>query len=177
MYLEKVINQAEENGWDETLSFSHPNQIKGCTPQEIAELEQQLKLELPLAYKEFLLYAGKGLGSFENGSRIFYDDDVGLIELQQIAREFLAEDDFPQKLPDDAYVFWMHQGYMFCFFRTSEGDNPPVHFHQESFKDDFAWNHQKHFTDFLIVEMRDQAKHLENAQRLEAELARDWRNG
>ncbi len=179
MYLEKVLNLAQENGWDKTLGFDYEGQAVGCTPEEVAELERQLRLELPLAYKEFLLYAGKGLGDFEIGSDIFYDE-VDLVELQQTAREFLIEDNAPQRFPEDAYAFWMHQGYQFCFFNTTEGDNPPVHYYIEPGEDEepkIQWNYHPDFTNFLIVEMRDQVKHIENARRTEERIARDWRNG
>jgi len=34
-------------------------------------------------------------------------------------------------LPSDAFIFSMHQGYEFWYFRISEGDNPPVYgFHE-----------------------------------------------
>lgn len=179
MYLEIVLNEAQKNGWDKTLWFSSPGQAVGCSEEEIQNLESRLKLNLPLAYKEFLRYAGKGLGDFEIGSTIFYDD-IDLVELQEIAKEFLIEDNAPFKLPDDAYVFWMHQGYMFCFFKTSEGDNPPVHFHievGEREEQEIKWNYQAHFTDFLITEMRDQVRHIENAKQTEDRIARDWTRG
>ena len=34
-------------------------------------------------------------------------------------------------MTDDDFVFFMHQGYEFCFFKLSEGDNPPVYFYSE----------------------------------------------
>ena len=52
---------------------------------------------------------------------------------------------------------------MFCFFRASEGDNPPVHFYRESFKDDFVWNYRSSFIEFLIQRMKADAGHLEDA--------------
>ena len=30
-------------------------------------------------------------------------------------------------MPDDAFVFSMHQGYIFEYFRLKDGDDPPVH--------------------------------------------------
>lgn len=170
-YLREVKQVLAENP-----SLNLSGHFYPCTDVEISELQKRVGLKLPEAYKEFLLWSGKGLGSFEIGSDIFYEQ-VDLVELQKDAKELLEENDFPQKLPADAYIFWMHQGYMFCFFRVFEGDNPPVHFYRESFKEDFAWNYQAHFTDFLITEMRDQARHIENARRIEDEMARDWTRG
>ena len=116
-----------------------------------------------------------GLGDFSVGSDMFYETD--LIELQKDARDLLVENNFRQKLPVDAYVFWMHGGYMFCFFRASEGDNPPIHFYRESFKDDFAWNYHPHFTEFLIQRMQADAEHRESASQIEEQIARDWTRG
>lgn len=173
MYLDIVLNEARKNEWDRILSFNYPGQVIGCSEEEIQEIEQGVTLTLPPSYKEFLRFAGKGLGMFGAGSDIFYDE-VDLIELQQDARDILVENRFPQTLPDDAFVFWMHGGYMFCFFRTSEGGNPPVHFYRESFKENFAWNYHPSFTDFLILRMKADAGHLENARMTEERIARDW---
>jgi hypothetical protein len=176
MYLEIVLQQAKANGWDELMFFNFPSQKRGCTLEEIINLEKAINQKLPIAYKEFLVFCGYGLGDFEVGSDIFYETD--LVELQKDARDLLVENNFPRELPDDAFVFWMHGGYMFSFFRTSEGDNPPVHYYNEGLhKKDFVWNYQAHFTDFLITEMNDQARHIENARRIEDEIARDWTRG
>ena len=180
MYMEKVWQKIKDEGLDRTLGFDYAGQIQACSEIEIAELEKQVGLKLPLAYIEFLRWAGKGLGDFEFGSRFFYDDN--LAEIQEIALEIMAADELvgktasPDKLPEDAFVFWMHEGYMFCFFRTSEGDDPPIHFFREGVNK-INWNYKGYcFTDFLIVEMRDQARHIENARQTEARLARDWQN-
>lgn len=174
MYIEKIWEKVRENKWDQAMSFVYSSQIRGCTEKEVAKLEDQIGLKLPKAYKEFMIWAGNGLGTFEIGSEFYYDQD--LVDLQRMANDLLLENNFPQKLPKDSFVFWGHQGYMFCFFLTSEGDDPPVHYYRESFEKDFAWNYHRHFTDFLLVEMRDQAHHAQNAQEIEARLARDWQN-
>ncbi len=151
-----------------------------CTEEEITELEKQVGLKLPKAYREFLLWSGNGLGSFEIGSVFFYKDE--LVEIQEIAREIMDADDLvgkpasPDKLPDDAYIFWMHEGYMFTFFRTSEGDNPPVHFFREG-ENRIRWNYQEHFTDFLLTEMNNHVKWAESSRQIQDEIARDWTRG
>jgi hypothetical protein len=48
-------------------------------------------------------------GSFTVGIERF------LPQIQHWIRELLAEDQFPLKLPEDAFVFAMHQGYTFNF--------------------------------------------------------------
>lgn len=173
-YLDQVKTTLETL---KTINLSgrfHP-----CTMEEVRNLEQKVRLKLPLAYKEFLLWSGHGLGNFEIGSDFYYDE---LVEMQEIAPEILKANpvvnrpEFPQKLPDDAFVFWMHQGYQFTFFRTSEGDNPPVHYYNDPTAKDFLWNYQAHFTDFLITELKNHARWAENSRRLQDEIARDWQN-
>ena len=97
---------------------------------------QFLPDRLPAAYLEFMRYAGNGL--FWVGS----DCDFQTVpELREWAKELLAENSFPLPLPDDAFPFRMHQGYMFWFFRLSEGDDPPVYFYTE----------ERELTDFIRV--------------------------
>lgn len=175
MYLEKVLIEVKENGWDEILGFDYAGQIVGCDENEIKELESAVGLKLPTAYKEFLRWAGNSLGDFEEGSEFFYDQD--LVDLQRMAKDLLVDNNTPFELPDDAFVFWGHQGYQFTFFRTSEGDNPPVHYYIEAGqgeKEEIKWNYKPRFTDFLITEMRDQARHKQETQEIRSRTARDW---
>jgi hypothetical protein len=70
---------------------------------------------------------GHRAGRFFQGTDIFYGD--GLFDLRQDAEELLEEDEGDEviRLPEDAFVFAMHQGYEFTYFRLSEGDDPPVY--------------------------------------------------
>lgn len=177
MYMESVWKRAKEKGWDKILGFDYPGQALSCSEEEIKELEKEVNLKLPLAYKEFLRWAGNGLGSFETGSDFYYEQD--LVHLQTVAKDLLEENKVSEKLPNDAFVFWGHHGYQFAFFCASGGDNPPVHYYleaKEGEEEKIKWNYQPQFTDFLLVEMRDQARHVENAREIEARLARDWQN-
>jgi hypothetical protein len=172
-YLDEVKQILAENP-----SLNLSGHFYPCSKEEVVELERLIGFKLPLAYKEFLFWSGKGLGSFEIGSEFYYDQD--LIDLQRMAKDLLTDNNAPFELPDDAFVFWGHQGYQFAFFRASEGDNPPIHYYIEAGegeKEEIKWNYQAHFTDFLITEMRDQARHIENARRIEDEIARDWTRG
>ncbi len=72
------------------LWFEHTGRAIGCSEEEILKLENNLKLSLPLAYKQFLRFAGKSLGYFEAGSTIFFDD-IDLAELKEI-RSRIARD-------------------------------------------------------------------------------------
>jgi hypothetical protein len=93
---------------------------------------------------------GHGAGKFLRGSDCFYQH---LPQIQEWAKQLLVENDFPQALPEDAFVFFMHQGYQFSFFRLSEGDNPPTYSYCEGQEQpDFVKSHDQ-FSDFLSVEI------------------------
>ena len=99
-------------------------EIRGCTPHEIEELERLVGKNLPLSYKDFLLTVGHQAGGFLRGTDKLYEH---VAEFTDAARELLAENGLPGGLPEDAFVFYMHQGYEFGYFRAGEGDDPPVY--------------------------------------------------
>ncbi|OIP75956.1 MAG: SMI1/KNR4 family protein [Oscillatoriales cyanobacterium CG2_30_44_21] len=132
------------------------NKTKSCSLDEIAELEKQCGFNLPNIYRLVLLEMGHGAGDFWAGEDCFYDC---LPLVQTWAKELLLEDNFPISLPDDAFVFFMHQGYQFDFFRFSEGDNPPVYSYLEGQSEiGFIKTYEK-FTDFLCAEVEYFNKH------------------
>jgi len=53
-------------------------------------------------------------------------------KLKTWAIELLEEDDSSELLTDNDYVFFMHQGYQFYFFKLDEGSNPPIYYYEES---------------------------------------------
>lgn len=102
-----------------------PDDVQGCTQAEIAEIEESARMPLPSVYHEFLLQAGRRAGLFYEGSDMFYP---GLLELREAACELLQEAHNDFLLPTDAFVFFMHQGYQFMYFRVVVGDaDPPVY--------------------------------------------------
>jgi SMI1 / KNR4 family (SUKH-1) len=118
----------------------------GCSEQEIAALEERLRRVFPAAYREFLLWTGRAAGDFWAGSHAFYSD---LPDIQQWAVDLLRENSFPAELPPDALVFFMHQGYQFLFVRTSEGDDPPVYYYNETQPAQTFVRRAEHFSQFL----------------------------
>lgn len=91
---------------------------------------------LPRAYLDFMRYAGGG--AFWVGS------DYGF-------------DKVPLLLKPDDFVFLMHQGYRFCFFSLSAGDDPPVFcFSEEYDKPEFV-RLSDSFTDFITRPYRPDA--------------------
>lgn len=146
-----------------------------CTEQEIAQLERQYQLTLPAAYREFLLWMGKGAGNFLAGDACYYD---ALSQLHEDALELLAENGVTQRLPDDAFVFSMHDGYQFLFFRASEGENPPAYWYGEGepIAPDGATatpfpKRFDHYSDFLVSEIVGYEQAYNQIAALKAERA------
>lgn len=107
---------------------SKREEYEGCTEAQVAEVEASFGRPLPASYREFLLAAGQWAGDLFKGTDILFPR---VVELNDGAVELLAEGDSDFSLPPDAFVFLMHQGYQFMFFRATEGDDPPVyHYHE-----------------------------------------------
>lgn len=101
--------------------------------------------KLPEQYLEFMHYAGNG--QFWVGSSYNF---LEVPKLKKYAEELLIENEFSHILNDDAFVFWMHGGYMFYFFNLNEGDDPPVYYYSEcdNMKDFIKCSES--FTGFII---------------------------
>ncbi len=113
------------------LQIAASNEVHPCTDAEVAQLEQQLGGPLPAAYREFLLWMGHGAGRFFVGTDYFYTDIKNIEHYREGAQELLAENSVRTSIPEDAFIFYMHQGYQFMFFRLTENDNPPVYYYGE----------------------------------------------
>jgi hypothetical protein len=122
VYLEKAKKRAEDFY---RLTGTHPYP---CAIEEVEELECWSGHRLPEAYREFLLWMGKGGGGFLQGSDCFYRD---LKDLPSAVLELLEEDQFVGKLPENVFVFFLHQGYQFNFFYFDDGDDPPIYWYLE----------------------------------------------
>lgn len=148
MYLQPFLQYTEQSGIFNT-SLWEP-----CTEDEMRALETQLGIKFPGAYREFLLTMGRNAGTFLNGSDYTCEE---LFQLQRLARSILSADALNNALPNDAFVFLAHQGYQFAFFRTSEGDNPPVYFYTEDYPEEGQHGIAKlteSFIDFLVGEFQ-----------------------
>ena len=148
MYIERILDEINKQ------RIPNPQKFVPCTEEEVIRLEQVTHLSLPLAYKEFLRTMGNNAGTLLAGSDWLYPR---LLRLQEGAREMLVEDNSLLQLPDDTFVFYMHQGYVFGFFRTSEGDDPPVYrYHEITDKEKFFRLYPS-FTEFLLDSIREHA--------------------
>jgi hypothetical protein len=123
--------------------------LVGCTQLEIEKLELAFNVKLPAMYKEFLTAMGKSAGKFMLGSSAFWDE---VFNFQEWGKELLAENNF-KHLPQNAFVFWLHQGYQMAFFIIGEGDNPPVYYFSEgSNQTDFK--KVESLTDFFLIQLK-----------------------
>jgi hypothetical protein len=104
--------------------LADPPEVRGCTADEISLLEQANGVRFPNIYRDYLAEMGRSAGELFRGSDAFYDK---LMHLRGWAKEMIDESASGFELPGDAVVFLMHQGYVLFFFRTSEGDDPPVY--------------------------------------------------
>ena len=111
-----------------TILQKHGVGLLPCSALEIQKLEEHIGRELPQAFKEYLRAMGKYSGGVNQGTDCFYDH---LFANNQNAFELLLENKIEMKLPDDAFVFYVHQGYQFLFFKLDEGENPPVYGYNE----------------------------------------------
>jgi len=151
MHIDKVKKQLIK------LKLALPDELLGCNQNELIEFEKKIGISLPTAYQEFLLLMGHGAGKFLRGSDCFFQK---LPYLKEWAIEILQENNFPEPLPDDAFVFFMHQGYQFSFFRLLEGDDPPTYSYSEGTNQtSFIRSHDK-FSEFLATEVKIHAKYL-----------------
>lgn len=162
MYLDKAKTMLE------THPFIHLENIIPCTEDEVKAIEQRIQHSLPSAYKEFLLWMGHGSGGVLAGSECFYFD---LPVIQKEAIELMQEDNFHGSLPDDAFVFFMHQGYQFAYFRLSEGENPPIYYYYESATGGDISIIAPHFSDFLLSKIESFLEVLHEMQRRYTEVA------
>ncbi|MBY0537127.1 MAG: SMI1/KNR4 family protein [Chitinophagaceae bacterium] len=122
--------------------------LKGCTKKEIYKIEEVYNVALPKAYKRFLEIMGKGAGNFMRGSSAFYNE---IFDLREESIE-LVEKSFGRGLPENSFVFFMHQGYQFAFFYVQGSEDPPVYYFSEGSQQSEFIELTPSFTDFLVLQ-------------------------
>lgn len=118
-------------------------------PADPADMQAQAALvdpmHLPKAYLDFMRFAGHG--AFWVGTDYSFDT---VPELNKWAAELLEENRAPEHLKPDDFVFQMHQGYRFCFFSLSAGNDPPVYCFSEEYERPEFVRLSDSFTDFVM---------------------------
>ncbi|HEY9906006.1 MAG TPA: SMI1/KNR4 family protein [Thermosynechococcaceae cyanobacterium] len=124
--------------------FGYPNDVSPCSLEEIKILEQDLETVLPEAYREFLLWTGKGTHYLDF-------DHITLDSLRtnrEDAIEIMRDDGCMDSLPSRSIVFYIHHGgCQFAFICASEGSNPPVHYY--SMLNGITWNYTSNIDEFF----------------------------
>lgn len=126
--------------------------VNPCTEEQVNLLENDLNMELPLAYREFLLWMGNYTGELFPDSEHEYHK---LRSLNRWAKRILNEGNSSLELPDDAIVFWVAFNEAFCFLRLSEGDDPPVYAYKMG-SNQFKRTHH-YFSELLAEEIEKYA--------------------
>jgi hypothetical protein len=122
----------------QTFCLEEVPNVVPCSDDDISKLEQQFSCRLPLAYREFLLWMGRG-GSFIEKDHL-YDS---LPFLNEYARKTLAQKRSDLNLPPDTFVFAMDMSESFYFFRCIEGDNPPIYIFMDEAEQNYIRGEKK----------------------------------
>jgi hypothetical protein len=126
---------------------------------QVQALEKQLNLTFPASYRDFLLWMGQSRAGMLLGSDWLPDDLPGL---KAKATKLLAGNNFPEKLPDDAFVFWMSQGYVFTFIRLSQGDNSPVYRYHGTLDTQTFTQINQNFGEWLTTQIQDHVQRMKS---------------
>src|SRR4051812_32871386 len=86
---------------------------KGCSSHTLAQFEQSLAHELPLAYRQYLAWMGEDYTGIFQGTNCFITDvHANTAALPNL----LEENQIAFALPASMLVFYMHQGYVAAWF-------------------------------------------------------------
>lgn len=108
--------------------FCSPDELEGCTAEDLESLEDRYGVTLPEAYKSCMRHIGRYPGRFLEGSEFAYPE---VKRQTEFAKEIADKHATDFELPDDIFVFHGLQGYAFDCFRTVEGEDPPVYAFRE----------------------------------------------
>lgn len=116
--------------------------------KDINGIEKEVNMKLPEVYRTFLSLMGRGAGDFMKGSSVFYND---FDDFKYGVTDIIEENKLP-KLPENAFVFWMHQGYQFAFFLLSDGGDPPVYYFSEG-RNQLDYQQIETLSEFFLIEL------------------------
>ena len=113
------------------LRLASEKNLEGCNPNMIDEIMLRQGVEfLPRIYKEFLEEMGGNAGQLFLGSDY---DCYAVYNLKASHIEDIKRLDLSFRIPEDAFIFLSHQGYVFYYFHTADKDeNPPVFMQHEN---------------------------------------------
>lgn len=173
--IDKTTNFDDKKYFLEKIQKSIPGfteGVKGCSFDEINIIEEELKVVLPLAYKEFLLLMGHEAGHILCGENYRYHELIGL---QEEADDILYRRT-GKHLPKDVFVFFIHQNYSFGFFYLYAGENPQVFLFVEPEEPAEIIPLEDSYSKFILKELDqflDCRKQRLNSQELNDSLSRE----
>ena len=97
--------------------------FKTLKMKELKLIESNYKFSLPENYKQFYLKCGKSIPTNLIGTDLVNESK----ELNIWANELLKEDNAEFEIEKDDFVFMMHQGYIFWYFKVNGNENPMVY--------------------------------------------------
>lgn len=104
-------------------------EIEGCTPEEVAEIEAAAGQPLPLAYRQWLVEAGRKVGppriqsQFQRAFMLYPE----VLEVREIVAEIIAETGGDRSLLDRAIPFFNWDIYHICLLDMSPPrEDPPI---------------------------------------------------
>ncbi len=123
-----------------------PTRKKGL--KELSKIETKLNITLPLIYKNFYLKCLKSRPKELIGTDLFHDNK----DLHEGALELLDEDGAKNFLSEKDFVFMMHQGYMFWYFRADGNENPNVYgYFEQSLKPNLFSDLEQFLNDYMHI--------------------------
>lgn len=159
MFFGELQNSIEQHNLD----------VEGCSIEEIICIENKLNIELPKAYKDFLMLMGKNAGPIFCGNNY---EIYELISLQKEANEILYRRT-GTNLTKEVFVFSIHQNYAFQFFKLNENDNPKTYIFIEPEIPSEIKEGSKTFTDLINKQLSSYLKCKEeksNRNKVEKEI-------
>jgi hypothetical protein len=111
----------------ELLSLGEDSEkFVGCTHEQIEEIMQKQGVSrLPGLYRDFMLEMGHGAGTLFRGSSFYYGAMM-YFNFKEEAQTLLNEVGIPFQIPEKAFVFLSHGGYIFFYFDTEASDYDPI---------------------------------------------------
>jgi hypothetical protein len=96
---------------------------------KLSRLEKEYNISLPDVYKDFYDLCSISIPVNLVGTDLL--NNYSYSDLRNGADELLEEDGVDNFLKSDDFVFMMHQGYMFWYFKANGDSDPLVHGYYE----------------------------------------------
>ena len=124
------------------LRIATPEQIVGCTEDEIQQIKQRQNiLHLPAFYFDFLRFMGHSAGNLFFRSGLAYYPDLLTLKNLAIAEPRVGT------IPENAFVFLVDDERFMYFLTSDESDDAAVHCYDDN---QFRFNYYGTYSEFLF---------------------------